>query len=139
MEKDDLFLAQFKSRLQDIGYTRPRMKLLPSLKIGAESLRDKGYQAFEWVTEEMMAGYDLSHLLCHNGRIVSDRGGMSAQSSSINRTRNLAQRWKNLSKDTGSVTRLVLPVTNSVRFVQTPVPRWSNLVRRFISRMHLED
>jgi AdoMet-dependent heme synthase len=74
MEKDDMFLAEFKSRLQEIGYTRPRMKLLPSLKIGAESFRDKGYEAFEWVTEEMMIGYDVSQLLCHNGRLVSDRG-----------------------------------------------------------------
>ncbi len=74
MEKDDEFLAEFKARLREIGYTRPRMKLLPSLKIGEEAHRDQGYGKYEWVTEEMMVGYDVNQLLCHNSRVVSDRG-----------------------------------------------------------------
>ena len=74
MEKDDEFLAEFKTRLAGIGYTRPRMKLLPSLKIGAEARRDHGYEKWEFVTEEMMPGYDIAQLLCHNARVVSDRG-----------------------------------------------------------------
>lgn len=74
MHEDDLFLAEFKKRLADIGYTRPRMKLLPSLKIGQEAQRDHGYGKYEYVTEEMMRGFDASVLLCHNGRVVSDRG-----------------------------------------------------------------
>jgi len=74
MEKDDEFLAEFKARLADIGYTRPRMKLLPSLKIGQEAQRDHGYEKWEFVTEDMMPGYDASQLLCHNARVVSDRG-----------------------------------------------------------------
>jgi sulfatase maturation enzyme AslB (radical SAM superfamily) len=74
MARDDEFLAEFKARLAGIGYTRPRMKLLPALKIGQEAQRDHGYAQYEWVTEEMMAGSDASQLLCHNSRIVSDRG-----------------------------------------------------------------
>ena len=74
MEEDDEFLSKFKARLAEIGYTRPRMKLLPSLKIGQEALRDHGYREFEFVTEEMMRGYDETQLLCHNSRVVSDRG-----------------------------------------------------------------
>jgi len=74
IEQDEQFLAEFKKRLAGIGYTRPRMKLLPSLKIGQEALRDQGYGRFEFVTEEMMAHYDASVLLCHNSRVVSDRG-----------------------------------------------------------------
>lgn len=74
MEQDDEFLARFRERLASIGCTRPRMKLLPSLKIGQEALRDHGYAQWEFVTEEMMAGYDVSQLLCHNARVVSDRG-----------------------------------------------------------------
>ncbi len=74
MENDEEFLMEFKNRLFAIGYTRPRMKLLPSLKIGEEAGRDHGYEKFDWVTDEMMAGYDVNQLLCHNSRIVSDRG-----------------------------------------------------------------
>jgi MoaA/NifB/PqqE/SkfB family radical SAM enzyme len=60
--------------LMELGYTRPRVKLLPSLKIGAESLRDRGYREDERVTPEMMNGYDASQLICAYSRIVTDRG-----------------------------------------------------------------
>ena len=74
MHEDDEFLREFKARLAEIGYTRPRMKLLPSLKIGQEALRDHPYGKYEFITEEMMHGYDVEQLLCHNSRVVSDRG-----------------------------------------------------------------
>jgi sulfatase maturation enzyme AslB (radical SAM superfamily) len=60
--------------LIDMGYTRPRVKLLPSLKIGAEALRSRGYTDCERVTEEMMKGFDASILICANSRIVTDKG-----------------------------------------------------------------
>ena len=74
MQEDGFFLSEFKSRLKAIGYRHPRMKLLPSLKIGQEALRDRGYGKFEFVTEEMMQGYDVDQLLCHNSRIASEKG-----------------------------------------------------------------
>jgi sulfatase maturation enzyme AslB (radical SAM superfamily) len=74
IQDDEMFLAEFKKRLAGIGYTRPRLKLLPSLKIGQEALRDHGYTQHEFVSQEMMVGYDESQLLCHNSRVVSDRG-----------------------------------------------------------------
>jgi MoaA/NifB/PqqE/SkfB family radical SAM enzyme len=74
MSEDDAFLAEFRERLHAIGYAHPRMKLLPSLKIGQEALRDHGYGRFEFVTEEMMRGYDAEQLLCHSSRVVSDKG-----------------------------------------------------------------
>jgi MoaA/NifB/PqqE/SkfB family radical SAM enzyme len=60
--------------LIDMGYSRPRVKLLPSLKIGAEVLRDRGYREGERVTAEMMEGYDASQMICANSRFVTDRG-----------------------------------------------------------------
>jgi MoaA/NifB/PqqE/SkfB family radical SAM enzyme len=60
--------------LIDLGYTRPRVKLLPSLKIGAESLRDRGYRDEERISHEMMEGYDASQLICAYSRVVTDRG-----------------------------------------------------------------
>jgi uncharacterized Fe-S cluster-containing radical SAM superfamily protein len=60
--------------LIDVGYSRPRVKLLPSLKIGAETMRDRGYRADERITPDMMEGYDASQLICAYSRVVTDRG-----------------------------------------------------------------
>lgn len=71
---DETYLAGFRKTLKDIGYERPRLKLLPSLKLGAESLRTRGYTDSEMLTEEMMAGYDSDQLICANSRVVTDKG-----------------------------------------------------------------
>jgi uncharacterized Fe-S cluster-containing radical SAM superfamily protein len=57
-----------------IGYGRPRVKLLPSLKLGAEVARSRGYREDERVSESMMEGFDESNLICSNSRILTDRG-----------------------------------------------------------------
>ena len=74
IEQDEAQLAGFKNCLAEIGYRYPRIKLLPSLKIGQESLRDRGYSEQDYITKSMMAGYDCSQLMCSNSRIVSTRG-----------------------------------------------------------------
>jgi AdoMet-dependent heme synthase len=60
--------------LLDLGYTRPRVKLLPSLKLGAEVLRSRGYRNDERITDEMMEDFDASVLICANSRVVTDKG-----------------------------------------------------------------
>jgi AdoMet-dependent heme synthase len=65
---------QMRQALLHLGYTKPRVKLLPSLKIGAEVLRTRGYRQYERITPEMMQGYNASQLICTHSRIVSDRG-----------------------------------------------------------------
>jgi uncharacterized Fe-S cluster-containing radical SAM superfamily protein len=74
IEDDEATLAGFKRVLAEIGYARPRLKLLPSLKIGQEALRNGGYDRHDFITEEMMTDYDATLLLCHNSRVVTDRG-----------------------------------------------------------------
>jgi len=74
IEQDEDQLTGFKTALAEIGYEYPRIKLLPSLKIGQEALRHHGYSAHDYVTRSMMAGYDRSQLMCSNSRIVSSRG-----------------------------------------------------------------
>ncbi len=64
----------FVRMLKGLGYTRPRIKLLPVLRIGAEIARTRGYLHDERVSEEMMVGYDTSQLLCSSSRMVTDRG-----------------------------------------------------------------
>jgi molybdenum cofactor biosynthesis enzyme MoaA len=56
------------------GYDRPRIKILPALRIGAEAQRARGYREEERVTPEMMDGFDQNHLVCNHSRMVTDRG-----------------------------------------------------------------
>lgn len=65
---------QMRQALLSVDYARPRIKLLPALRIGAEALRSRGYLDVERVTPAMMEQFDATALLCATGRIVSDRG-----------------------------------------------------------------
>ncbi len=66
--------AGFVDRLRAHGYSRPRIKILPTLRIGAEARRQRGYLDHERVTPEMMEGYDHNQLVCSHSRMVTDRG-----------------------------------------------------------------
>lgn len=72
--EDDAILGQFRRVLAEQGYDRPRLKVLPRLKIGAEIKRTAGYGPYDRVTTEMMQGYDEGQLICHHSRVVTDRG-----------------------------------------------------------------
>jgi len=74
-EGDDAALVEgFVRTLRANGYDRPRLKILPVLRIGAEVQRQRGYQDEERVTPEMMEGFDQGHLICNHARIITDRG-----------------------------------------------------------------
>ena len=73
-QSDGELFAGFVRLLKDRGYTRPRIKILPTLRIGAETHRQRGYADAERVTPEMMDGFDDGLLLCNHSRIVTDRG-----------------------------------------------------------------
>jgi len=67
-------LDEFRTVLRQHGCDRPRLKILPRLKIGAEVDRTEGYQLTERITPEMMQDFDRDQLLCHHSRIVTSRG-----------------------------------------------------------------
>jgi molybdenum cofactor biosynthesis enzyme MoaA len=73
-EDDGRLFGGFVELLKRHGYDRPRIKILPTLRIGAEVNRCRGYDAGERVTAEMMAGYDQGLLVCNHSRVVTDRG-----------------------------------------------------------------
>jgi hypothetical protein len=50
------------------------LKILPLLRLGAESLRTRGYHDDETVTPEMMLDYDEGQLICSSARVVTDQG-----------------------------------------------------------------
>jgi AdoMet-dependent heme synthase len=72
--EDPQVLGAFREVLAEYGCERPRLKVLPRLKIGAEQERSCGYTQHERVTPAMMADYDASQLICSHSRIVTDRG-----------------------------------------------------------------
>jgi MoaA/NifB/PqqE/SkfB family radical SAM enzyme len=72
--EDEAVRRQFVDALRKVGYERPRIKILPALRIGREALRSRGYSPEEVVTAAMLEGYDVTQLLCATGRVVSDRG-----------------------------------------------------------------
>jgi AdoMet-dependent heme synthase len=71
---DGQLFAGFVDLLRQQGYSRPRVKILPALRLGAEVERRRGYAAEERITAEMMDGFDQGQLICNHSRIVTDRG-----------------------------------------------------------------
>jgi molybdenum cofactor biosynthesis enzyme MoaA len=71
---DQALFDGFVRLLRSCGYDRPRVKILPTLRIGAEAERRRSYHPDERVTPEMMEGFDAGQLLCNHSRIVTDRG-----------------------------------------------------------------
>ena len=67
-------LSEFLSMLKQQGYSQPCIKLLPTLKLGAEQNRSGGYTDQQRVTGEMLQDYDRSQLACEHSRIVTTRG-----------------------------------------------------------------
>ena len=73
-KEDDRVLKGFIKTLKSYGYSRPRLKILPSIKIGKEAVRSKGYDKYDYVTVEMLTDYDVGNLICANSRIATSRG-----------------------------------------------------------------
>jgi sulfatase maturation enzyme AslB (radical SAM superfamily) len=71
---DGALFEGFLNLLRTIGYERPRVKILPTLRIGAEAERRRGYHDDERVTPEMMEAFDQGRLICNHSRIVTDHG-----------------------------------------------------------------
>lgn len=74
-DQDALDLVRgFIQTLKANGYDRPRLKILPTLRIGAEQERQRGYHDEERITPKMMENYDPSNLVCNYSRIITNRG-----------------------------------------------------------------
>lgn len=67
-------VGHYVEMLRRAGYSQPRLKILPTLRLGAETQRTSDYLPSERVTESMMNGYDVSQLICEHSRVVTDRG-----------------------------------------------------------------
>lgn len=72
--RDEDVRQEFVQALRAVGYDRPRLKFLPTLRIGREAVRSRGYTGDEIVTAAMLEGYDVTQLLCATGRVVTSKG-----------------------------------------------------------------
>jgi len=70
----DGMLDAFRELLASVGYDRPRLKILPPLRIGAEADRDRPYSDVEFVDHDMMRDYPAEQLLCSGARLVTATG-----------------------------------------------------------------
>lgn len=75
-DEDDLrTIAGFRETLKEAGYSRSRIKVLPTLPLGRELVRSPELSSDESpLTEEMLEGFDRDLLMCSNSRVVTDRG-----------------------------------------------------------------
>ena len=74
MTDEPSVLSGFTDLLKSHGYNRPRIKILPTLEIGAQAERSGGYSVVDRVTASMMEGFDPAVMVCNYSRIVTDRG-----------------------------------------------------------------
>jgi molybdenum cofactor biosynthesis enzyme MoaA len=67
-----------RARLLDLlrarGLARPRLKILPLLRLGAETERGRGYAAHESLAHHHLGEEDLARLQCTSGRMITSEG-----------------------------------------------------------------
>jgi AdoMet-dependent heme synthase len=66
--------ARFIERLRALGLGKPRLKVLPLWRLGAETARTAGYAPEERLTEEEVTRDGLEGLQCASGRMATSRG-----------------------------------------------------------------
>ncbi|HUP66115.1 MAG TPA: radical SAM protein [Thermoanaerobaculia bacterium] len=65
--------ARFLETIRGFGFTKPRLKVLPLFRIGAEAARTRAYESWERLPSELTAD-DASILQCSTCRMATSRG-----------------------------------------------------------------
>jgi hypothetical protein len=60
--------------MREIGLTRPRLKVLSVFRLGAETTRERGYEASETLRGRELSDAELDLLQCSSCRMVTSRG-----------------------------------------------------------------
>jgi MoaA/NifB/PqqE/SkfB family radical SAM enzyme len=66
--------ARFLELLREVGLARPRLKVMPLLRIGAETSRTRGYGASETLRGTVLDAAAQDALQCGSCRMVTSRG-----------------------------------------------------------------
>ncbi len=66
--------TRFLQLLRDAGLPRPRLKVMPLLRLGAEETRTRGYAGFETLRGVALTAGEAAALQCSSSRMVTSRG-----------------------------------------------------------------
>ncbi|MGZ8797713.1 MAG: radical SAM protein [Thermoanaerobaculia bacterium] len=66
--------SRFLDLIRGFGFARPRLKVLPLLRIGAEEQRTRAYADWERISSEMLKDGDAAKLQCSSCRMVTSKG-----------------------------------------------------------------
>jgi AdoMet-dependent heme synthase len=65
---------RFLDLIRSFGFAKPRLKVLPLFRIGAEEKRTRAYADWERISSEMLEEADASVLQCSGCRMVTSKG-----------------------------------------------------------------
>jgi molybdenum cofactor biosynthesis enzyme MoaA len=65
---------RFIDFLRNIGLHRPRLKVMPLLRIGAEEKRCRAYASWETLADRQLGAADVEALQCSSSRMITARG-----------------------------------------------------------------
>jgi len=65
---------RFFQLLNELGITKPRLKILPLFQIGAEATRGAAYESWQKLRQGDIADEEMDHLQCGSCRMVTDQG-----------------------------------------------------------------
>jgi len=66
--------TRFLEFLRSIGLTKPRLKVMPLLRLGAETGRTRPYESWETLRGRTLARHEAEALVCTSGRMVTSKG-----------------------------------------------------------------
>ncbi|HEX9204280.1 MAG TPA: radical SAM protein, partial [Vicinamibacteria bacterium] len=66
--------TRFLAFLRSIGLTKPRLKVMPLLRLGAESGRTRAYASWESLRGQTLTREEAEALVCSSGRMVTSKG-----------------------------------------------------------------
>jgi MoaA/NifB/PqqE/SkfB family radical SAM enzyme len=64
----------FLALLREIGLAKPRLKVMPLLRLGAETARSRAYRSFETLQGRELSRSEQAALVCSSGRMVTAKG-----------------------------------------------------------------
>jgi AdoMet-dependent heme synthase len=65
---------RFLDLIRSFGFARPRLKVLPLFRIGAEERRTRAYEDWERISSDMLEESDATSLQCSTCRMVTSKG-----------------------------------------------------------------
>jgi molybdenum cofactor biosynthesis enzyme MoaA len=66
--------TRFLAIIRAFGFDKPRLKVLPLFRIGAEQTRSRAYASWERLTAETLADGDAAVLQCSTSRMITSKG-----------------------------------------------------------------